>query len=76
MIELRFVLAEGAQHGSTGLAPALTAVAGVRGVDLHPSTREVWIRGDNLDIEAIKAAIRHAGFRLDDAYPQAVRGPL
>lgn len=75
MTELRFVLAEGTERGSTGLAPAVTAVAGVRGVELHPSTREVWVRGEDLDVPAIKAAIEHAGYRLDDAYPQAVRGP-
>ena len=74
MTELRFVLAEGTDGGSTGLAPALTAVAGVRGVELHPSTREVWVRGDDLDASAIKAAIEHAGFQLDETYPQAVRG--
>lgn len=76
MTELRFVLAEATEQGSTGLAPVLTAVAGVRGVELHPSTREVWVRGEDLDVAAIKAAIEHAGYRLDDAYAQAVPGPL
>ena len=76
MNEFRFVLAEGAEGGSTDLALAVTAVPGVHGVDLHPATREVWVRGDDLDVSAINAAIEHAGFRLDDAYPQAVRGPL
>ena len=76
MTEFRFALAEPTEHGFTGLVPAVTAVSGVRGVEFHPSTREVWVRGDDLDVSAIEAAVEHAGYRLDDEYPQAVHGPL
>ena len=75
MGELRFVLAEGESSPTSGLAPAITSVPGVRGVEVHPSTREVWVRGEALDVSAIQAAIKSAGYELDPSYPQAVGQP-
>ena len=73
-MEVRFVLSRTAAD-RTRLAPAVTGVDGVHGVDVHPSTREVWVRGEDLDIRTVREAIESAGCALDDEYPQGVVGP-
>ncbi|HVM19108.1 MAG TPA: hypothetical protein VM307_04040 [Egibacteraceae bacterium] len=74
--ELRFVLSDDREVDGGDLVPAIASLPGVRGVDVHPSVHEVWVRGHDVDPQAVKAAIEASGHRLDDAYPQAVDGPL
>lgn len=75
MTELRFVLVEGDASPTGRLVPAITSIPGVQGVQVHPSTREVWVRGRDLDTSAIRDAIKSAGYELDPSYPQAVTRP-
>jgi copper chaperone len=51
-------------HCEAAVASEVGAVAGVTAVEVDLETKQVVVRGENLDREAVVAAIDEAGFEI------------
>jgi copper ion binding protein len=52
------------EHCKTAITTEVSAVDGVQAVNVDLDTKQVAVRGNNLDDEAVRAAIDEAGYDI------------
>jgi copper chaperone len=54
------------EHCRTAISTEVSAVGGVQSVEVDLDTKQVAVRGDDLDDQAVRAAIDEAGYDVAD----------